>query len=247
MGSTRGSGTNSLMAMTVDAAPARACRSASVTGTYWSLATSYPLTSAPRSTTAWSTGQYVCCRIRVPHVAWSSPPIDFNAKPQNRLTNHRGLLGGHRERDFAHGAANRVELLTQIVWEIRRPDGMHFEERTLEPFLNRSVVCFKVVSGQLELLEYPEESVALEIEREPVVRLRHLARPLPVRARESQTPASAMKRRSSALSFCGWKIRSARSASNSFLWSSALPCCRRRKRSTGARSSPPARRDRPRA
>src|SRR6266851_9510259 len=165
--------------MTVDAAPARACRSASVTGTYWSLATSYPLTSAPRSTTAWSTGQYVCCRIRVPHVAWSSPPIDFNAKPQNRLTNHGGLLGGHRERDFAHGAANRVELLTQIVWEVRRPDGMHCEERTLEPFLNRRVVRFKVVSGQLELLEYPEESVALEIEREP---LRHLARPLPVRS-----------------------------------------------------------------
>ncbi len=112
-----------------------------------------------------------------------NPPIDFNPKAQNRLTNHRGLLGGHRERDFAHGAANRVELLTQIVWEIRRPDGMHCEERTLEPFLNlnRSVVCFKVVSSQLEFLEYPEESVALEIEREPVVRLRHLACPLPVR------------------------------------------------------------------
>ncbi len=60
---------------------------------------------------------------------------------------------------------------------------MHCEERTLEPFLNlnRSVVCFKVVSSQLEFLEYPEESVALEIEREPVVRLRHLACPLPVR------------------------------------------------------------------
>jgi len=99
-----------------------------------------------------------------------NPPIDFNPKPQNRLTNHRGFLGGHRERDFAHGAANRVELLTKIVWEIRRPDGMHFEERTLEPFLNRSVVCFKVGSGQLELLEYPEESVALEIEVEPIRR-----------------------------------------------------------------------------
>src|SRR5216684_2681774 len=71
MGSTRGSGTNSLMSMTVEAAPARACSSASVTGTYWALATSYPLTSSPRSTTAWSTGQYVCCRIRWPHVAWS--------------------------------------------------------------------------------------------------------------------------------------------------------------------------------
>ncbi len=84
-----------------------------------------------------------------------NPPIDFNPKPQNRLTHHRGLLGGHRERDFAHGAANRVELLTKIVWEICRPDGMHFEQRTLEPFLNRSVVRFKVVSGQLELLEGP--------------------------------------------------------------------------------------------
>src|SRR6266567_2457820 len=71
MGSTRASGTNSLMAMTVEAAPARACSSSSVTGTYWSLATSYPLTNSPRATTAWSTGQYVCCRIRVPHVAWS--------------------------------------------------------------------------------------------------------------------------------------------------------------------------------
>src|SRR5712692_384885 len=59
------------MAMTVDAAPARALSSASVTGTYWSLATSYPLTSSPRSTTSWSTGQYVCCRIRAPHVVWS--------------------------------------------------------------------------------------------------------------------------------------------------------------------------------
>ncbi len=34
-------------------------------------------------------------------------------------------------------------MLTKIVWEIRRPNGMHFEERTLEPLLNRSVVCFK--------------------------------------------------------------------------------------------------------
>ena len=123
------------------------------------------------------------CRPEVREISLPclNPPIDFNPKPQNRLTDLRGLLGGHRERDFAHGAANRVELLTKIVWEIRRPDGMHFEERTLEPFLNRSVVCFKVVRGQLELLEYPEETVALEIEREPVVRLRHLARPLPVR------------------------------------------------------------------
>ena len=71
MGSTRGSGTNSVMSMTVDAPPSRALSSASVTGTYWSLATSYPLTSSLRSTTAWSTGQYICCRIRWPQVAWS--------------------------------------------------------------------------------------------------------------------------------------------------------------------------------
>src|SRR6266852_6685820 len=59
------------MSMTVESAPSRAFSSSSVTGTYWSLATSYPLTSSPRSTTAWSTGQYICCRIRWPHVAWS--------------------------------------------------------------------------------------------------------------------------------------------------------------------------------
>ena len=122
-----------------------------------------------------------------------NPPIDFNPKPQNRLTHHRGLLGGHRKRDFAHGAANRVELLTQIVWEIRRPDGMHFEERTLEPFLNRSVVCFKVVSGQLEILEDPEETGALEIKSEPVVRLRHLACPF---AREGSIAGQAPPRTS---------------------------------------------------
>src|SRR5216683_289150 len=92
-------------------------------------------------------------------------PIDFNPKPQNRLTNRRGLLGGQHERDFAHGAANRVELLTKIVREIRRPDGMHFEERTLEPLLNRSVVCFKAGSGQLELLDYPKKCPLLLPER----------------------------------------------------------------------------------
>jgi hypothetical protein len=70
-------------------------------------------------------------------------------------------------------------LLMKIVGEVSRPDGTHFEERMLEPPQNRSVVSFKVASGQLELLEYPEESVALEIEVEP---LRHLARPLPVRS-----------------------------------------------------------------
>src|SRR5712692_6951833 len=59
------------MSMTVEAAPSRAFSSSSVTGTYWALATSYPLTSSPRSTTACSTGQYVCWRIRWPHVAWS--------------------------------------------------------------------------------------------------------------------------------------------------------------------------------
>ncbi len=41
----------------------------------------------------------------------------------------------------------------KIVWEISRPDGMHFEERTVQPLLNRSVVCFKMESGELELLE----------------------------------------------------------------------------------------------
>ena len=70
-------------------------------------------------------------------------------------------------------------MLTKVVWEICRLDGDYFEERTLEPFLNRSGVCFKLGSGQLELLEYPEESVAFEIEIEP---LRHLVRSLPVRS-----------------------------------------------------------------
>src|SRR5216683_8227854 len=59
------------MSMTMDAAPSRAFSSSSVTRTYWSLATSYPLTRSLRATTSWSTGQYVCCRIRVPHLAWS--------------------------------------------------------------------------------------------------------------------------------------------------------------------------------
>src|SRR5712692_4745518 len=59
------------MSMTLDASPSRAFNSSSVTGTYWSLATSYPLTSSPRSTTSWSTGQYVCCLIRLPHLACS--------------------------------------------------------------------------------------------------------------------------------------------------------------------------------
>jgi hypothetical protein len=49
--------------------------------------------------------------------------------------------------------------------------------------MNRSVVRFKMVSGQLELLEYPKEPVPLKIEIEP---LRHFACPLPVTGQASR-------------------------------------------------------------
>ena len=106
-----------------------------------------------------------------------NPTLDFAPELQNRLTNSLGFPIGHHERDAAaHGATDRVELLMKITWEISRPDGLHFEERMLEPPQNRSVVRFSVVyfklaSGRLELLEYPEEPLPLEIEIEP---LRHL-------------------------------------------------------------------------
>jgi len=83
-----------------------------------------------------------------------NPMLDFAPELQNRLPHRLGLPIGHPERDpGAHGATDRVELLMKIVWEISRPDGMHFEERTVQPLLNRSVVCFKMESGELELLE----------------------------------------------------------------------------------------------
>src|SRR5713101_6842907 len=59
------------MSMTLEASPSRAFSSSDLTRTYWSLATSYPLTRSLRSTTASSTGQTSCCRMRWPHVAWS--------------------------------------------------------------------------------------------------------------------------------------------------------------------------------
>jgi hypothetical protein len=58
-----------------------------------------------------------------------NPTLDFAPELQNRLTNSLGFPIGHHERDAsAHGATDRVELLMQIVWEISRPDGLHFEE-----------------------------------------------------------------------------------------------------------------------
>ena len=123
----------------------------------------WPTTPASRSTP--STERRGCGR-----------PGSLASWPPTR-TNSLGFPIGHHERDAgAHGAPDRVELLMKITWEISRPDGLHFEERMLEPPQNRSVVCFsvvyfKVASGRLELLEYPEEPLPLEIETEP---LRHL-------------------------------------------------------------------------
>src|SRR5262249_44656217 len=70
MGSTAASGTNSAMSMTWEASPSRALNSSSVKRTYSSLANSYPLTKALRSTVSLQCGQKTCCRIRLPHLAW---------------------------------------------------------------------------------------------------------------------------------------------------------------------------------
>jgi hypothetical protein len=63
-----------------------------------------------------------------------NPTLNFAPELQNRLTHDLGLPIGHHERaPGAYGGTDRVELLMKIVWEISRPDGMHFEERMLEP------------------------------------------------------------------------------------------------------------------
>jgi hypothetical protein len=80
--------------------------------------------------------------------------------------------------------ANRSELRTKIVWEISRPDGTHFEERPLEPFLNRSIVSFKDRSRSTMRLNLLYGTLPV------LARQRSIASQAP---RESQTTASAMK------------------------------------------------------
>ena len=74
------SGTNSAMSMTLEASPSSDLISSSVKRTYWSLANSYPFTIWLRSTTSLSTGQNICWRRRLPHLAWSwlklTPPAE---------------------------------------------------------------------------------------------------------------------------------------------------------------------------
>src|SRR5580765_4209780 len=68
------------MSIIRDASPSSAFNSSSVNWTYWSLANSYPLTSALRSTTSLHVGQICCCRMRPPHFwcSWlnETPPDD---------------------------------------------------------------------------------------------------------------------------------------------------------------------------